>query len=147
VGDRHVLDMLMQEGWSLGGETSGHIICLEHTTTGDGIISALQVVTELFMSGRPLHELKAGMAKYPQRLVNVRVEPGFDFQDHPGVQEALRAVEAELGDRGRVLLRASGTEPLVRVMIEGTDAAQVEGLANRLAAAISEAHQAFCADA
>ncbi len=147
VGDRHVLDRLMQQGWTLGGETSGHIICLEHTTTGDGIISALQVVTEMVMSGRPLHELKAGMAKLPQRLVNVRVEPGFDFQGHPGVQEALRAVEAELGDRGRVLLRASGTEPLVRVMIEGTDPAQVARLADRLATAISEAHQAFCADA
>lgn len=141
VGDRYVLDTLMQNGWLLGGETSGHIICLDRTTTGDGIISALQVVTEMVKTGRTLHELKSGMSKLPQRLVNVRVTPEFDYTDHPTVQEALRGVEDQLGDWGRVLLRASGTEPVVRVMIEGTNGDEVERLAQQLADAISEAHQ------
>jgi phosphoglucosamine mutase len=145
VGDRYVLDMLMQQGWTLGGETSGHIICLDRTTTGDGIVSALQVVTEMYKTGRTLAELKAGMAKFPQRLVNVRIASGFNYQESAEVQEALRAVEAQLGDRGRVLLRASGTEPLVRVMIEGRDVTEVDRLAHQLAAVIAEAHEAFCA--
>jgi len=145
VGDRHVLDMLMQQGWTLGGETSGHIICLDRTTTGDGIVSALQVVTEMHKTDRTLSELKAGMTKYPQRLVNIRIEPGFNYQHSAEVQEALRSVEAELGERGRVLLRASGTEPLVRVMIEGRDGGEVDRLAHQLADVISEAHQAYCA--
>ncbi len=144
VGDRYVLDMLMQQGWTLGGETSGHIICLDRTTTGDGIVSALQVVMELYKTDRTLHELKAGMTKYPQRLVNVRIEPGFNYQQSVEVQQALRKVEGQLGDRGRVLLRASGTEPLVRVMIEGRDGDEVDRLAHQLADVIREADQAYC---
>ncbi len=142
VGDRYVMDLLRKEGGTLGGESSGHIICLDCTTTGDGIVSALQVLAALVQSGRSLHELKSGMAKYPQCLVNVRTEKKFDFAASSHVQDALSAVEAQLASKGRVLLRASGTEPLIRVMIEGVDAQQVESLANYLAAAVRQAYEA-----
>jgi phosphoglucosamine mutase len=142
VGDRYVLELLLKEGWILGGETSGHIICLDRTTTGDGIISALQVLVAMMASGRSLHELKAGMSKYPQCMVNVPLERKIDLKSIPEIQDAVRDVENELGDRGRVLLRPSGTEPVVRVMVEGVDANQVERLAQQLASRVGEYVQA-----
>ena len=140
VGDRYVMDMLRQGGWLLGGESSGHIICLDCTSTGDGIVSALQVLSAMLKSGKSLHDVKRGMNKYPQTLINVRMETKFDFAASPHVKNTLREVEAELADTGRVLLRASGTEPLVRVMVEGVDAQQVDALANKLADAIKVAY-------
>ncbi len=146
VGDRYVLEMLGRHGWMLGGESSGHIICRDRTTTGDGIISALQVLAAMVKSGMPLHDFKAGMRKYPQRMLNVPVAGGFDCQRSQVVQAAVRAVEAELGATGRVLLRPSGTEPVIRVMVEGEDGAQVDRLVQQLADAVSEAQQAATGD-
>jgi len=138
VGDRYVLEMLKEHSGILGGETSGHLICLDKTTTGDGLISALQVLTEIRESGSTLAELVAGMPRYPQTMVNVRVATQPDLSS-TSVQEAVLEVERQLGDRGRVVLRASVTEPVVRVMVEGEDAEEVEALASQLAAAISAA--------
>jgi phosphoglucosamine mutase len=138
VGDRYVLEMLQEHSGILGGETSGHLICLDKTTTGDGLISALQVLTEIRESGASLADLVAGMSRYPQTMVNVRVAVQPDLGT-AAVQAALRVAEDQLGDRGRVVLRASGTEPVVRVMIEGEDAAEVKALADQLAAAIRAA--------
>ena len=139
VGDRYVLEMLKQGGWSLGGESSGHIICLDLTTTGDGMISALQVLGTMVRAGQTLCALKVGMSKYPQRLINVRLDKRRDITDLGSVQKAVREIEDKLGDRGRVLLRPSGTEPLIRVMVEGQDAAQVDELAEWLAATVEQA--------
>ncbi len=139
VGDRYVMERLQSRGWRLGGESSGHIICLDRTTTGDGIISALQVLLSMVRTGRSLHELKEGMTKYPQTMINVRLERPFDVEGSERVRAAVSEVEAELGSRGRVLLRPSGTEPLVRVMVEGSDASQVNRLAEQLSAAVREA--------
>ncbi|MCW8917567.1 MAG: phosphoglucosamine mutase [Gammaproteobacteria bacterium] len=139
VGDRYVLEQLRQNGWSLGGESSGHIICLCCTTTGDGIISALQVLGAMVGQGKSLGELKSGMTKYPQSLINVRLGASFDLNASAVVRQAVTAAEQELADSGRVLLRPSGTEPLVRVMVEGEDAAQVERLARELAAVVEQA--------
>ncbi|MEO5573134.1 MAG: phosphoglucosamine mutase [Gammaproteobacteria bacterium] len=139
VGDRYVLEMLQQGGWLLGGESSGHIICLDRTTTGDAIIAALQVLVAMITAGLSLHEIKAGMTKYPQCLVNVPVVKGFNLSSSKSIQSALRDVESTLGGHGRVLLRPSGTEPLVRVMVEGTDADQVDALAHNLACAVTQA--------
>ncbi len=139
VGDRYILEMLREGGWKLGGEGSGHIICLDLNSTGDGIVSALQVLAAVVDSGQPLHELKQGMSKYPQRLINVELKERVDLETLPPVQAAVAGVEAELGDRGRVLLRPSGTEPVVRVMVEGQDAAQVDALARQLADAVAAA--------
>ncbi|MEW6354093.1 MAG: phosphoglucosamine mutase [Pseudomonadota bacterium] len=139
VGDRYVLELLQQSGGVLGGEASGHIICLNRTSTGDAIVAALQVLAVLAKSGRGLHEAKGGMSKYPQRLVNVRLHAPFNLSASQHVRAALREAEAQLAGQGRVLLRPSGTEPLVRVMVEGRDATQVEALAQHLAAAVSEA--------
>jgi phosphoglucosamine mutase len=141
VGDRYILERLRQEGWTLGGEPSGHIICLDRTTTGDGTVSALQVLAEMMRTGRTLRELREGLAKFPQRLVNVRLARGSaDAALHAQpVQAAVRAVEAELGAGGRVLLRPSGTEPLLRVMVEGEEAGQVERLAGQIADAVRAA--------
>jgi len=133
VGDRHVLEMLQQGGWILGGESSGHIICLDRTTTGDGIIAALQILAAMVHSGHSLHELKQGMHKYPQRMINVPLTRPMDVTSLPQVKSAIAEAEAALAGKGRVLLRPSGTEPLVRVMVEGTDAAQVEEIAGQLA--------------
>jgi phosphoglucosamine mutase len=142
VGDRYIIEMLKENNWSLGGESSGHIVCLDVTTTGDGIISALSILEAMARSGTTLSDLKAGMHKYPQTLINVRLERGgVDVMNLPSVKDAVRAVEAELGSRGRVLLRPSGTEPLVRVMVEGTDAGQVKTLAQQIADAVSAAIQ------
>lgn len=133
VGDRYVLELLTAEKGVLGGEGSGHIICLDRTTTGDGIIAALQVLAEMRDTGKSLNELKAGMEKYPQILINVRIARKVDINKVESVQKAVAAVEKELGNNGRVLLRASGTEPLIRVMVEGSNRDDVEKHANRLA--------------
>jgi len=138
VGDRYVMEMLTEYSGMLGGENSGHIICLDRTTTGDGIVSALQVMAEMWTAGRTLHELKSGMKKYPQVLINVRVDKQSDLAAVEPVQRAKNDVERMLNGEGRVLLRASGTEPLIRVMVEGGDEAAVTRLANRLAAVVSE---------
>ncbi|QQS54516.1 MAG: phosphoglucosamine mutase [Candidatus Competibacteraceae bacterium] len=138
VGDRYVMECLLAENLILGGESSGHIICLDRTTTGDGIISALQVLSAMLRSGKSLHDLKAGMSKCPQTLINVSVAGRVDLQRAP-IQEAVQAVENQLGDNGRVLLRSSGTEPVVRVMVEGMDAGTVERHARELASVVRDA--------
>lgn len=133
VGDRYVLAMLREAGGVLGGETSGHLLCLDRTTTGDGLVSALQVLAVMKRMGRPLAELAAGMAQFPQVMVNVRVRERVDPGQSPAIQAAVRRVEQALGDAGRVVLRASGTEPMIRVMVEGEDEAVVTRHANELA--------------
>ena len=133
VGDRYVIEMLMKHKGMLGGENSGHIICLDKTTTGDGIIAALQVVAEMQNTGLSLHDLKSGMQKYPQVLINIRTAQKVDLATHEGIQVAVHSVEQALGKDGRVLLRASGTEPLIRVMVEGSNQIQVERYAKQLA--------------
>lgn len=133
VGDRYVMEMLRNNGWVLGGESSGHVICLEKTTTGDGIVAALQVLASVKRAGKSLHELLDGVNKYPQTMINVPVEGQVDVSGSSVVTAAVNEVEAKLAERGRVLLRASGTEPLVRVMVEGRDAAEVEEAAQSLA--------------
>ena len=139
VGDRYVLELMKREGSLLGGETSGHIICLDRVTSGDGIVTALQVLLAAHQAGRSLHELKGGMSKYPQILLNVHSTKGADVLSVVAVCDAVRAVESQLGDSGRVLLRPSGTEPLVRIMVEGRDRRQVETLAAELAASVETA--------
>ncbi len=139
VGDRYVMERLLERGWILGGESSGHIICLDQTTTGDGIIAALQVLYVMVTSGQSLHELKQGMEKMPQALVNVPIEGPVDLASTPLIRDAVAEVEQSLGEQGRVLLRPSGTEPLVRVMVEGRDAREVEALARQIADAVAEA--------
>ena len=143
VGDRYVLEMLTRGGWTLGGESSGHILCLDRMCTGDGIVSALQVLAAMVKSGKSLNELKAGMKKYPQCMINVPVDKTFDFMADQSVQAVMREVEMELTDTGRMLLRASGTEPVVRVMVEGVEAEKVNELANRIAAVIITAQENF----
>lgn len=138
VGDRYVLERLLAEHLILGGENSGHIICLDRTTTGDGIISALQVLAAMLQSGKSLHDLKAGMTRYPQTLINVSVTGELDLGRAP-IPEAVQAVESQLGDHGRVLLRPSGTEPVIRVMVEGVDAGVVERHARELACVVRDA--------
>ena len=133
VGDRYVKELMEAHGWSLGGEASGHIICSDVTTTGDGIVASLQVLTALKASDVDLATLRSSMKKYPQTMINVRVAGKVVLADHPELDPAVQAVEQQLGERGRVLLRPSGTEPLVRVMIEGEDAAEVESLCKSLA--------------
>lgn len=136
VGDRYVMEELQRTGWQLGGETSGHIIYLNATTTGDGIVSAVQVLAALCQNEISLHELKKGMEKFPQTMLNVHVKQSDNPLQHPRVQQAVKDIEAQLANRGRVLLRASGTEPLLRVMVEGHDSQQVEKLAHELAAVV-----------
>lgn len=133
VGDRYVLETLKQNNWQLGGETSGHIIHLDYSTTGDGIIAALLVLAEVVQSGESLHALKNYMEKWPQRLINVKVTRTVDPLTIPAIQQAVTHTEEILQGRGRVLLRASGTEPLIRVMVEGSDAEEVSRLAAELA--------------
>lgn len=140
VGDRFVLEQLQANGWKLGGESSGHIVCLDRTTTGDGIVSALQVLARMVDTGRALDELAACMRYYPQVLLNVPVAERIDPGNDGGVRAAVKSVESELGKAGRVLLRPSGTEPLVRVMVEGPDAARVQALAERIADAVRAAY-------
>ncbi len=133
VGDRYVLELLQANGWQLGGETSGHILCLDKHSTGDAIISSLQVLAALRSSGRTLADYARDCPAYPQILLNVRVGKGFKLNGQAAIAEAVAAVEAELGDSGRVVLRASGTEPLIRVMVEGSDESQVQRLAQQIA--------------
>ncbi|MDD1628393.1 MAG: phosphoglucosamine mutase, partial [Methylococcaceae bacterium] len=139
VGDRYVLEMMTEHKSLLGGENSGHIICLDKTTTGDGIIAALQVMAEMHDSGKNLHELKSGMQKYPQVLINVKTTKKVDPDSDEAIQKAVRAVEEKLGNKGRVLLRASGTEPLIRVMVEGEHADLVKNYAQQLAEDVKKA--------
>ncbi len=139
VGDRYVMEMMSTEGWRLGGESSGHIVCGHVQTTGDGIVAALQVLAIMVREEKPLQRLLAGLEKAPQVLVNVRLTPGADargLMELPALKEAVVAVEQELGDEGRILLRPSGTEPLIRVMVEGRPHLDVDGLARRLAAEV-----------
>lgn len=137
VGDRYVMEMLQEGGWYLGGESSGHIICLDRTSTGDGIVSALQVLEFMARSGCTLHELKSGITKYPQHMVNVPLVAGFDYRASARLTTELRGAEASLGDSGRVLVRPSGTEALLRIMVEGVDARQVKALANHLGGVVA----------
>ncbi|MBA2491070.1 MAG: phosphoglucosamine mutase [Gammaproteobacteria bacterium] len=139
VGDRYVLEMLQRKGWLLGGESSGHIISLDRTTTGDAIVSALQVLHVMVATSRTLHEVKAGMTKCPQTLINVPIVESFNVRTSGSVQQAVAAAERDLGESGRVLLRASGTESLVRVMVEGRDVERVRQIAERIAASVRDA--------
>lgn len=132
VGDRYVLEELDKNGWLLGGEGSGHLLALDKHSTGDGLISALQVLQTVVRSGQSLAQLLKDVTLFPQTLLNVRLQPGQDWQASPRLEEETRAVEAELGDSGRVLIRASGTEPLLRVMVEARDAAQAKACAQRI---------------
>ena len=140
VGDRYILERLSERDWTLGGEPSGHIICRDRTTTGDGIVSALQVLAEINKTGRSLAELRQGMYKYPQELVNVPLGdmPAADVMADSMVNDAVSTVESDMGEDGRVLLRPSGTEPLIRVMVEGREADVVASKANAIADAVRE---------
>ncbi len=133
VGDRYVMAALNERGWTLGGEASGHIVCLDKSSTGDAIVAALQVLKAIVESGKPLAELKAGMSKFPHELINVRLAERVDVMSKPSVQLAIADAEQQLAGQGRVLLRASGTEPVIRVMVEGQNAALVQALAKSLA--------------
>ena len=139
VGDRYVMALLQKEGWEIGGETSGHLLCLDKSTTGDGIVAALEVLAVVRQTGKSLAELKAGMQIFPQTMINVRMSRRFDLKASVPVQKALGEVEKELAANGRVVLRASGTEPVVRVMIEGRDPALVARLGQQLADTVKRA--------
>jgi len=138
VGDRHVMEMLKAKGWFIGGESSGHIIALNQTTTGDGIIASLQVLAWMVHKGLSLAEARMGMQKYPQVMVNVPIPHKINPSEFPQIMQAVETAEQELANTGRVLLRPSGTEPLIRVMVEGQDAQQVETLANQIADIVKE---------
>lgn len=139
VGDRYVKELMVAEGWSLGGESSGHIICGNLSTTGDGVIAALQVLAAVVASGRSLSQLTSGFTPLPQVLVNVRIKKGFDIAAHQAINDACERVEQALIGRGRLLLRPSGTEPVIRVMVEGDETVAIDSLANEVAEAIRQA--------
>ena len=139
VGDRYVLETLNQRGWTVGGESSGHIICLDRTSTGDGIVSALQVLAFLVKQNMTLHEAKSGMQKFPQLMINVPLQGTSNPMQSASVQQSVAQAEKQLAGRGRVLLRASGTEPLIRVMVEGEDNELVEKLARSIAEQVTQA--------
>jgi len=139
VGDRYVLETMRETGGTIGGETSGHMIVLDQTTTGDGLVCALQVLAVMKQTGKRLSELVAGMSKYPQSMLNVKTDKKLDPSESPAIQEAVVAAENELKETGRVVLRASGTEPVIRVMVEGQNEDQVVALAKRLADVVAEA--------
>jgi len=139
VGDRYVLELMQEKGWILGGENSGHIICLDRHTTGDGIVAALQVLAALAERRETLATACADLTMFPQKLINVRFAAPFDWQNDPGIRAARAAAEQALGKAGRVLLRPSGTEPLLRVMVEGRDEAHVLAQAEAIAAAVRQA--------
>jgi phosphoglucosamine mutase len=139
VGDRYVLELMRERGWLLGGENSGHMICLDKHTTGDGIVSALQVLGAVRESRRTLAELTAELVMYPQVLLNVQVPRGFDWQKHASIASAQAAAEKALNGKGRVLLRPSGTEPVLRVMVEGEPRETIESTAESIAAAVRRA--------
>ncbi len=132
VGDRYVNELMQQHGWDLGGESSGHIICADLTTTGDGIVAALQVLVAIRASDSSLAALRTGMQKYPQLMINVKVAERINLEDHVELSAAVAAAEEQLAESGRVLLRASGTEPVVRVMVEGREASQVQAVCEQL---------------
>ncbi|ADZ90249.1 phosphoglucosamine mutase [Marinomonas mediterranea] len=138
VGDRYVNEKLTQHGWSLGGEPSGHIVCKSITTTGDGIIAALQILQAMLEEGKPLHELLEGLVKFPQKLKNIRVKERFIPSEVPALQKAIAHANERLNGSGRVLLRASGTEPLIRVMVEGRDDELVSDLIDYLSAEVQK---------
>ena len=137
VGDRYVLEELDKHKWLLGGEGSGHLLALDKSSTGDGLVSALQVIQACVRSGKSVAELLAGVTLFPQTLINVRLKPDQDWQASAGLANAITAAEAELGGNGRVLIRASGTEPLVRVMVEARDATQARRCAEQIAATLA----------
>jgi len=137
VGDRYVLELLHEKGWRYGGESSGHLLCLDCHTTGDGTISALQVLSAMRASGATLAELCADLTLFPQKLVNVRIDGGFDWKNSATLARAREDVERELGDDGRILIRPSGTEPLLRLMVEAREASVAERMARRLADAVA----------
>jgi phosphoglucosamine mutase len=137
VGDRYVLEALEAQQWIMGGEGSGHLLALDKHTTGDGLVSALQVLQACVRSGKTMAELLAEVQLFPQTLINVRLRPDQDWQASPGLANAIRAVEVELADHGRVLIRASGTEPLVRVMVEARDAGQAQAFAEHIVSMLS----------
>ena len=139
VGDRYVMEKLLERRWFLGGESSGHIICLDKTTTGDGIVAALQVLDWLVHEGLTLTEACADLASYPQTMINVPLPGRINLAETPAIQDAVAAAESRLGNDGRVLLRPSGTEPLIRVMVEGRDATAVETTAASLAEVVQAA--------
>jgi phosphoglucosamine mutase len=147
VGDRYVMELLVENKGILGGENSGHIICLDKTTTGDGIISALQVMAEMQHTGKNLHELKSGMTKFPQILLNIKTKAPLDLDSNEAIQQAVKDVEKKLCNTGRVLLRASGTEPLIRVMVEGQDEEKVTAYANQIADEVNRAQAMNTMDA
>jgi phosphoglucosamine mutase len=137
VGDRYVLEWLVQNEWQLGGENSGHILTLDKHSSGDGIISALQVLQAVVQSQKTLAELGADLVLYPQVLINVKTSKKIDLARHVEIQAAVKSAEEELAQTGRVLLRASGTEPKIRVMVEGENGPQVQSLAERIAAVVT----------
>jgi phosphoglucosamine mutase len=139
VGDRYVLEELTARGWHLGGESSGHLLALDRHTTGDGIVSALQILQAVRRAGKPLAALLEGMTLYPQTMINVRLREGSDWKKNVHLDSARANAERELGDAGRVLIRASGTEPVLRVMVEAKDAAVGRRCAETMAAAASRA--------
>ena len=139
VGDRYVKALMEAHGWQLGGESSGHIICADVTTTGDGIVASLQILLALRSADKSLSEMRSGMARFPQTMINVRATGTINLNDKPPIASAVAATEAALGDRGRVLLRPSGTEPVVRVMVEGEDAQEVRRHCESLAEAVEQA--------
>lgn len=138
VGDRYVLEQLKEHGWNYGGESSGHILCLDKHSTGDGIISALQVLSAIQRSQKTLSELVAPVHMYPQTMINVKITKGFDWANHPPLIAARHAAEQVLGDTGRILIRASGTEPLVRVMVEAQDGITAKQQAQLMADALAQ---------
>jgi phosphoglucosamine mutase len=140
VGDRYVLEQLKKHQWSLGGEGSGHLLCLDQHSTGDGTVAALQVLAAMRKQGKSLVELLNGVNVFPQVLLNVKVAPGYDWQADPKVVEAVNAITAQLGAGGRVLIRASGTEPVLRVMVEAAELEQATRLAKTIIAAIPTSH-------
>lgn len=141
VGDRFVMEELKKLGWILGGESSGHIVNLDLTTTGDGIVSALQVLFVMYQTGKTLSELKAEMIKMPQVLINVPISQSYDLNENSALQSAIAKAEKKIGDSGRVLIRPSGTEPVIRVMVEGKDPALVNDLAQELAEVVKQAEK------
>ena len=141
VGDRYIMEMLQEKNLCLGGETSGHIINLDKSSTGDGIISALQVLEVMVTTAHSLSDLHSGLKKYPQRMINIRITDNVDLLQLDGIPDMIKEAEDELGDHGRILIRTSGTEPLIRVMVEGEDETSVERLVNQLSSEIESVIQ------
>ena len=136
MGDRYVLEQLQKNGWLIGGESSGHILVLDKHSTGDGLVSALQVLNAVVRSGSSMAEMLADASLFPQTMINVRMEAGTDWQGSVELQQAIVEAEQALADNGRVLIRASGTEPVLRVMVEARDAAEAQRWAEAIAAKV-----------